>query len=49
MDPGGINVLECSAMELGAALRAQRTTLKCALTDPSTFDGIGNAYSDEIL
>lgn len=30
-------------------LRTDRRTLKRALTDPSWFDGIGNAYSDEIL
>jgi formamidopyrimidine-DNA glycosylase len=31
------------------ALRRERHTLKRALTDPSLFSGIGNAYSDEIL
>ena len=33
----------------GAALRRENHTLKRALTDPRHFDGIGNAYSDEIL
>ncbi len=30
-------------------LRSENHTLKRALTDPRLFDGIGNAYSDEIL
>jgi formamidopyrimidine-DNA glycosylase len=30
-------------------LQSQNHTLKRALTDPSLFSGIGNAYSDEIL
>jgi formamidopyrimidine-DNA glycosylase len=49
LDPGGIDVF---ASDLGAfrtALRAQNRTLKRALTDPHIIDGIGNAYSDEIL
>ena len=33
----------------GAALARENHTLKRALTDPRLFDGIGNAYSDEIL
>ena len=32
-----------------AALRRENRTLKRVLTDPRTFDGVGNAYSDEIL
>ena len=32
-----------------AALEAENHTLKRALTDPRVLDGIGNAYSDEIL
>ena len=32
-----------------ARLRAENHTLKRSLTDPTIFDGIGNAYSDEIL
>ena len=32
-----------------ARLTSERHTLKRALTDPSLFSGIGNAYSDEIL
>jgi formamidopyrimidine-DNA glycosylase len=49
LDPGGVDVF---ASDLGAfrtALRAQNRTLKRALTDPHIVDGIGNAYSDEIL
>jgi len=30
-------------------LKLERAPLKRALTDPRLFDGIGNAYSDEIL
>lgn len=49
LDPGGIEVLECSADEFAAALGRENHTLKRSLTDPRTFSGIGNAYSDEIL
>ena len=48
-DPGGLEVLEASLEEFGARLRAENHTLKRSLTDPRTFSGIGNAYSDEIL
>jgi formamidopyrimidine-DNA glycosylase len=48
-DPGGLDVLACSAAEFAAALRRERHTLKRSLTDPHLFSGIGNAYSDEIL
>jgi formamidopyrimidine-DNA glycosylase len=48
-DPGGIDVLGCSPEEFGAALTRENHTLKRALTDPHLVDGIGNAYSDEIL
>ncbi len=48
-DPGGLEVDECDAAAFRAALTAERHTLKRALTDPRTFAGIGNAYSDEIL
>jgi len=47
--PGGIDVLICSRQQFAAALTMSNRTLKRALTDPHTFDGIGNAYSDEIL
>lgn len=48
-DPGGLEVLTSSVAEFAEALRAERHTLKRTLTDPRTFSGIGNAYSDEIL
>jgi len=49
LDAGGIEVLECSYEEFRDALRFENHTLKRALTDPRSFSGIGNAYSDEIL
>jgi len=49
MDPGGLEVLEASLEDFAARLKADRHTLKRALTDPHLFSGIGNAYSDEIL
>jgi formamidopyrimidine-DNA glycosylase len=49
LDPGGIEPLEATVAEFGAALRRENHTLKRALTDPRLFSGIGNAYSDEIL
>ncbi|HEY2842444.1 MAG TPA: zinc finger domain-containing protein, partial [Bryobacteraceae bacterium] len=49
LDPGGIDVMTASAAEFARALTAENHTLKRALTDPRTFSGIGNAYSDEIL
>jgi formamidopyrimidine-DNA glycosylase len=48
-DPGGLEVLEASPEEFARVLRSQNHTVKRALTDPSLFSGIGNAYSDEIL
>jgi formamidopyrimidine-DNA glycosylase len=48
-DPGGLEVLDTTVEAFAAALRAERHTLKRALTDPRTFSGIGNAYADEIL
>jgi formamidopyrimidine-DNA glycosylase len=49
IDRGGIDVFASTMDEFVAALRAENRTLKRALTDPRTIDGIGNAYSDEIL
>ncbi len=49
LDPGGIDVLSASLEQFSAALTSDNHTLKRALTDPRTFSGIGNAYSDEIL
>ncbi len=48
-DPGGREVLGSSLADFSAALRSGNHTLKRSLTDPRTFSGIGNAYSDEIL
>ncbi len=48
-DPGGIEPLECSVEEFSQRLLSENRTLKRALTNPKTFSGIGNAYSDEIL
>jgi formamidopyrimidine-DNA glycosylase len=48
-DRGGIEVLEVDEPTFAAQLRSRRHTLKRALTDPTLFSGIGNAYSDEIL
>jgi len=49
LDPGGANVLDMDVATFAKMLRAGNHTLKRALTDPRTFSGIGNAYSDEIL
>src|ERR671922_1632088 len=46
---GGLNILEISQEQFAERLRSESHTLKRALTDPRLFDGIGNAYSDEIL
>ncbi len=48
-DRGGLEVLECSLEQFEQTLRAENRTLKRALTNPRSFSGIGNAYSDEIL
>ena len=48
-NPGGLEPLECGAAEFFTALERENRTLKRALTNPHTFSGIGNAYSDEIL
>lgn len=49
LDRGGLEVLEADAAAFASRLRAESHTLKRALTDPTLFSGIGNAYSDEIL
>lgn len=49
LDPGGIDAFASDVAGFRAALSAENHTLKRALTDPRTIDGIGNAYSDEIL
>ncbi len=48
-DRGGIEPLEATLEDFGAALRRRNRTLKRALTDPGILSGIGNAHSDEIL
>jgi len=49
LDRGGLEPLTATPAAFAAALRRERHTLKRALTDPSLFAGIGNAYSDELL
>jgi formamidopyrimidine-DNA glycosylase len=49
VDPGGIDVFASDLNQFRAALSAENHTLKRVLTDPRVVDGIGNAYSDEIL
>ena len=49
LDPGGIDVFAADLAAFREALTFENHTLKRALTDPRTFSGIGNAYSDEIL
>ena len=48
-DPGGLEVLDASEDEFRAVLLHENHTLKRLLTDPHSFSGIGNAYSNEIL
>jgi formamidopyrimidine-DNA glycosylase len=47
--PGGVEIDRIDAAAFEAVLRRGNHTLKRALTDPRSFSGIGNAYSDEIL
>ena len=49
LDPGGIDIFSADLEGFRRALTFENHTLKRALTDPRTFSGIGNAYSDEIL
>jgi formamidopyrimidine-DNA glycosylase len=48
-DPGGLDVFAADLDTFRTRLQSESHTLKRALTDPHLFDGIGNAYSDEIL
>ncbi|KAJ8133812.1 hypothetical protein OY671_012974, partial [Metschnikowia pulcherrima] len=48
-DPGGSEISEAPYEAFRQALLAENHTLKRSSTDPQTFSGIGNAYSDEIL
>lgn len=49
MDRRGLDVLGASLDDFTRILKSRNHTLKRSLTDPTLFDGIGNAYSDEIL
>jgi formamidopyrimidine-DNA glycosylase len=49
LDPGGLEPLDATIEAFAERLRSENHTLKRALTDPTLFSGIGNAYSDEIL
>jgi formamidopyrimidine-DNA glycosylase len=49
LDPGGLEVLSATLEKFEAELKRENHTLKRALSDPRSFSGIGNAYSDEIL
>ena len=46
---GGIDPMSATDEAFASSLRQENHTLKRSLTDPRLFDGIGNAYSDEIL
>jgi formamidopyrimidine-DNA glycosylase len=48
-DRGGLDVYTASLAAFATRLRDENHTVKRSLTDPTLFDGIGNAYSDEIL
>ena len=48
-DRGGLDVFGETRAQFADRLRSERHTVKRALTDPTLFDGVGNAYSDEIL
>ncbi|HEV2750109.1 MAG TPA: DNA-formamidopyrimidine glycosylase family protein [Gemmatimonadales bacterium] len=48
-DPGGLDVFRATPEQFRSALTRESHTLKRTLTDPKVLDGIGNAYSDEIL
>jgi len=49
VDRRGLEVLEAGQEQFREALTRESHTVKRALTDPTLFSGIGNAYSDEIL
>lgn len=48
-DQGGLDVLTVDLESFTLRLKSENRTLKRALTSPRLFDGVGNAYSDEIL
>jgi len=49
INPGGLEIPDSTLAEFSKKLTQANHTLKRALTSPSIFSGIGNAYSDEIL
>jgi formamidopyrimidine-DNA glycosylase len=49
LDPGGAEISGLTLERFAAILQSANHTLKRALTDPRSFSGIGNAYSDEIF
>jgi len=49
LDPGGIELAECTLEEFTAAVTHERHTLKRALTDARQISGVGGAFADEIL
>ncbi len=46
---GGLDLFTCTQEQFAHAVGSRNRTLKRFLTDPSAIDGVGNAYSDEIL
>ncbi len=48
-DPAGLDIASATPRAFADRLRLENRTLKRALTSPKLFDGVGNAYSDEIL
>ena len=48
-DRGGIDLFDASTEDFAEVLRSENHTIKRSLTDPTLIDGVGNAYSDEIL
>ena len=46
---GGVDPFSVTLAEFRQALQRENRTLKRALTDPTIIDGVGNAYSDEML
>ena len=48
-DAGGIDLFTSDLDSFRTRLTAENHTLKRALTDPRLVNGVGNAYSDEIL
>lgn len=48
-DPRGLDLLTATPQQFHAVLHSENHTLKRFLTSPRLVDGVGNAYSDEIL